>query len=132
MKELRARKEALEASGTPEDLAEAKKLYAEEKAMIGESFYGLSAGAAEVVGMDIRVSGAENLPPDDQPFCIIASHQGYMDVLAIGYALGGRQISYIAKEALKKAPLIGPYIVDIRGIFIPTEESPRAHVAVIN
>jgi|GEM_PF-675795 len=133
IEELRAREAALEASAAPEDRDALKKLYAEEKRRIGDSFYGLSCGVVDTVGMEMHISGGENIPAGEEPFCVIANHQGYMDVLAIGYALGGRQISFIAKDALKKAPLIGPYILGIRGIFIPpVTESPRAHVAVIN
>ncbi len=135
MKEIRGlweREAALEASEAEEDKEAVKALYAEEKKQIGDSFYGLCRGVTEILPMEMHVSGEENIPAGDGPFCVIANHQAYMDVIAIGYALGGRQISYIAKDALKKAPLIGPYIEGIRGIFIPTEESPRAHVAVIN
>ena len=127
---LRRKAEALEEAGESKDSDAVKALYAEEKKLVGDSFYNLSRGVVDTLGMEMHVSGEENIPADE-PFCVIANHQGYMDVIAIGYALGGRQISYIAKDALKKAPLIGPYIKGIRGIFIPTGESKRAHVAVI-
>jgi 1-acyl-sn-glycerol-3-phosphate acyltransferase len=133
IRELQLREEALEGSNEPADAEALKKLYAEEKQKIGESFYGLCEGVVKTLGMDMHITGTENIPAGDDPFCVIANHQGYMDVIAIGYMLGGRQISFIAKQELKKAPLIGKYVAGIRGIFIPpAQENPRAHVAVIN
>ena len=69
-----------------------------------------------IFSLTIDVSGRENLPAG--PFVIIANHQGYADIFGLIRAAGDRQLGFIAKEELRKIPVLGPWIKAIHGIFI--------------
>lgn len=80
---------------------------------------------------DIRyeVTGKENLPKG--PCVFIANHQAYFDIMALLYAVSGKQTGFIAKNEFSKVPLLGKWIHTIRGLFIK-RGNVRESLKVIN
>jgi 1-acyl-sn-glycerol-3-phosphate acyltransferase len=66
--------------------------------------------------IDLDVQGKENLP--EGPCVFIPNHQSYVDVPALMYATGDKQIGFIAKDEFKKVPLLSNWIIAFRGLFI--------------
>ncbi len=50
--------------------------------------------------------------------CVYFNHEGYGDIVVLFKALEGRQIGFIAKDALENVPYFGKWIKAIRGVFI--------------
>lgn len=65
----------------------------------------------------LNVIGEENLP-EHGPVVFISNHQGYADIVAFLAAIKNIQISFVAKDTLRKAPYFGKWIVTTRGVFI--------------
>lgn len=78
----------------------------------------------------IEVTGQENIP--EGPCVFIANHQGYCDAMAMLKAAEGKQVSFIAKDALEKVPLLGDWVIRSRGLLIPTNGDTRESLKVIN
>ena len=78
----------------------------------------------------MEITGQENIPEEACVF--IANHQGYCDVMAMLKATEGKQISFIAKDALKKIPVLHDWIYRARGLMIPTNGDTRESLRVIN
>ena len=63
-------------------------------------------GLQRATGTPLVISGLEKLPPDGQPFVIIANHSSYLDVYALTAALP-RPLNFVAKVELAANPLLG-------------------------
>lgn len=70
----------------------------------------------EKTGACIRVEGREHIPAG--PMVIVANHQSHTDIAILTYALCNTPFGFVAKEELKKLPLFGHLISDVRSVFI--------------
>lgn len=71
----------------------------------------------DIFDLTVNISGKENVP-DNGPCVFISNHEGYGDLVVLFKALEGRQIGFIAKDALENVPYFGKWIKAIRGVFI--------------
>ena len=78
--------------------------------------------------LDIDVIGRNNIP-NDKGCVFISNHQGYLDVVAILYALEDKQAGFIAKAEMRKVPCLGKWIESIGGFFIE-RGNPRSSLRV--
>jgi 1-acyl-sn-glycerol-3-phosphate acyltransferase len=70
-------------------------------------------------GVKIKVSGAENLAPD-QHYVIVSNHRSYIDIL-LGTAALPLQFRWLAKSSLYRIPVIGPAMK--RAGYIPVQRT---------
>ena len=70
---------------------------------------------SEMIGVEITVSGIENLP-ENSPVVYVSNHQGYADIVVLCAVLDTVQFGFIAKNGLEKVPLYGTWIKRIRSI----------------
>lgn len=78
--------------------------------------------------LNIDVVGRDNVP-EDQGCVFISNHQGYLDVVAILYALEDKQSGFIAKAEIRKVPYVGKWIESVGGFFIE-RGNPRSSLRV--
>lgn len=90
---------------------------AKDREVTGHAAYLWAQDVCRRLKLTIKVSGQENLPPDDG-FLIISNHQGYADIIALLIAADQRQIGFIAKDSLEKVPMLGRWIRNIGGLFL--------------
>ena len=102
---------------------------AEEARLIAEVTARWSAYVSKHFDIRYEVIGKENLPED--PCVFIANHQAYFDIMALLYAVSGKQTGFIAKNEFSKVPLLGKWIHTIRGLFIK-RGNVRESLKVIN
>ena len=67
--------------------------------------------------VDLRVTGKGNLP-EKGPVVFAANHQGYADIPMTCAALNKFQFAFVARDDLRRIPLYGKWMSQIRGIFI--------------
>jgi len=80
-------------------------------------------------GSIVEVKGINNLPVDNG-ICFIANHQSLFDIpLLMGWL--DRPVGFVAKEELKKVPVINIWIVAINSVFI-NRDNPRLAIETIN
>ena len=101
----------------------------EEARLIAEVTARWSAYVSKHFDIRYEVIGKENLPED--PCVFIANHQAYFDIMALLYAVSGKQTGFIAKNEFSKVPLLGKWIHTIRGLFIK-RGNVRESLKVIN
>lgn len=87
------------------------------RAYIGEQNSRLMKQVSKDFKLNIQVIGREKVP-EDEGCVFISNHQGYLDVVAILYALGNKQSGFIAKSELRKVPFVGKWIESVGGYFI--------------
>lgn len=78
--------------------------------------------------LDIDVIGRNNIP-EDKGCVFISNHQGYLDVVAILYALEDKQTGFIAKAEMRNVPYVGKWIESVGGFFIE-RGNPRSSLRV--
>lgn len=69
-----------------------------------------------VAGMRLKVRGRENLDPN-KPYFFVANHQSYSDIM-ICFAVTRRALHFIAKDELRKIPLLGVIMKKMGMIFV--------------
>ena len=79
----------------------------------------------DLFDLTVNVSGRENLP-ESGPCVFISNHEGYGDIVVLFKALEGRQIGFIAKDALETVPYFGKWVKAIRGVFIKRGDTREA------
>ena len=84
----------------------------------------------DIFDLEVNVEGRENIPMDE-PCVFICNHEGYGDIFVLFRALAGKQVGYVAKDALKKVPYFGKWIEMVRGVFIQRGD-PRAALKSIS
>ena len=91
-----------------------------------ENEWGMSA--CQMIGLDLRVTGLENVP--DGPVVFVANHQGYCDIVAFAAAMPDKPVGFIAKESLGKIPFYGRWILEVRSVYLPKDD-PRGALRTI-
>jgi 1-acyl-sn-glycerol-3-phosphate acyltransferase len=71
----------------------------------------------KIYDIDLNVSGKENIP-DRGPVVFAANHQGYADIPIACAVFDRFQFAFVAKDNLAKIPFYGPWIKQIRSVFI--------------
>ena len=84
----------------------------EEARLIAEVTARWSAYVSKHFDIKYEVIGKDNLP--EGPCVFIANHQAYFDIMALLYAVSGKQTGFIAKNEFSKVPLLGKWINVIR------------------
>lgn len=79
----------------------------------------------DIFNITVNVEGRENIPMD-QPCVFICNHEGYGDIFVLFRALAGKQVGYVAKDALSKVPYFGKWITMIRGVYIARGDARAA------
>lgn len=82
----------------------------------------------EKTGADIRVTGRENIP--EGPVVFVSNHQSYTDIAIFTWAVDHKQFGFVAKEDLRRLPLFGQWIADVRSVFIKRND-PRESLRAI-
>lgn len=75
-------------------------------------------------GVRVRVSGAENLAPN-QSYVFVANHYSYFDTAAM-FAYTGKKMGVIAKKELKKLPIAGRFMDYVNILAIDRSNAQRA------
>lgn len=101
----------------------------EEARLIAEVTAIWSAYVSKHFDIKYEVIGKDNLP--EGPCVFIANHQAYFDIMALLYAVSGKQTGFIAKNEFSKVPLLGKWINVIRGLFIKRGDV-RESLKIIN
>lgn len=97
--------------------------------LLRSSGRGLSRGLITVMGGRVRIEGASNIPAHTGSVCIISNHQSFFDVpLLVGYV--PIWAGFVAKEELKKAPLLKQWMRAMGCIYIK-RGSARSSIKMI-
>ncbi|MDO4552465.1 MAG: lysophospholipid acyltransferase family protein [Bacillota bacterium] len=95
---------------------------AEEREEIRRVLGVWSGGVNQKVGIEVRASGTENLP--GVPAVFVSNHQSYTDIPVLGQVIAPcQQTGFMAKSSLQKLPLYGPWMADIRSVFIQRDDA---------
>jgi 1-acyl-sn-glycerol-3-phosphate acyltransferase len=103
--------------------------YEEERKQITNATSSWGPRLIEHFDVDLRVEGLDNIP--EEPVLFVSNHQGYADIIAFCAGIKTKQFGFVAKQALGRIPLYGPWIERIRSIFIERDDA-RGAVQVIN
>lgn len=114
----------------PIDNAKAAGDYEEERRLILEATSTFGPKIVEQFGCDLHVYGEENIP-DEGPVVIMLNHQSYADIPIMFAVIRKFQFSFIAKNYLSKAPVVGGWMPRIRSVFIEND-NPREALKAIN
>ncbi len=98
------------------EAAKASGDFEEERRIIAEATGIWVNKVIKILDLNIDVQGQENIP--EGPCVFFSNHQSYADIPIFFKACEGKQIGFIAKDSLAKAPYFGKWIRTIRGIFI--------------
>lgn len=79
----------------------------------------------------IHVSGYENVPKDNK-FVLVSNHQDNFDIMVYLPVFKDHPISFIAKESLFKAPIVGTWIGALGNVPISRFADRAAAEAIIN
>jgi 1-acyl-sn-glycerol-3-phosphate acyltransferase len=75
-------------------------------------------------GSKVNVAGSEHISPDKN-VCFICNHQGYFDIpLLMGWL--DRPVGFIAKQELKKIPVLSGWITAIHSAFLDRSNARKA------
>ena len=102
----------------------------EERAYIREACDNWSDALIKTFGMDVHVTGKENLPKEG-PVVFVSNHQGYADIIVLMNALDTIQFGFVAKDDLIKIPLFGKWILRIRSVSMHRDETKEAVKAIL-
>lgn len=82
----------------------------------------------DTIGLDIHVSGLENIP--EEPCVFISNHSSILDIPIILHT-SKKATGFIAKQELQKIPFLGYWIKNSGSVFLD-RQNPRSAVTSIN
>lgn len=82
----------------------------------------------EMIGIDLEVSGLENIPSETCVF--IGNHSSILDIPILLYTTN-RNLAFISKKEILKAPIIGYWLRQNKSVTLD-RENPRAAIDTIN
>ncbi|MDO4396640.1 MAG: lysophospholipid acyltransferase family protein [Clostridia bacterium] len=97
----------------------------EERALIAKAVKQWIDNVFDIFDVTCNIKGQENIPMD-RPCVFIANHQGYADIIVMLKAAEGKQIGFVAKDALQKLPYFGKWIKALHGVFIQRGDAKAA------
>ena len=112
------------------DSAREAKEYEAERKYIRQACDIWSDTLIKSFGMELHVSGKENLPTEG-PVVFVSNHQGYADIIMQLAALDTIQFGFVAKDDLIKIPLFGKWILRIRSVSMHRDETKEAVKAIL-
>ena len=112
------------------DNARETKEYEAERKYIRQACDIWSDTLIKSFGMELHVSGKENLPTEG-PVVFVSNHQGYADIIMQLAALDTIQFGFVAKDDLIKIPLFGKWILRIRSVSMHRDENKEAVKAIL-
>lgn len=118
-------KELTKYKGLRKKLDEAKnqKDFKKVQDLIKENTFKFSSHIFKHFKLNLNVLGKENII--SEPCLFAPNHQGYADIFTLFYALSEeKQISFIARDDLRKVPFYGKWMEDVGSVFIK-RNSPR-------
>jgi len=77
----------------------------------------------------VIVTGRENIP--NKNFILVSNHQENYDILILKPIFQNHPLSFIAKEALRKLPIFGPWIDYLGNVFISRDADRSAAESII-
>ncbi len=77
----------------------------------------------------VIVTGRENIP--NKNFILVSNHQENYDILILKPIFQDHPLSFIAKEALRKLPIFGPWIDYLGNVFISRDADRSAAESII-
>ena len=94
----------------------------------GRVLYYWSKFTVNIIGIDLEIIGKDNIPKE--PCVFIGNHTSILDIPILAYT-ADRNIGFIAKKELLKAPFIGYWLK--RGCCVALDrDNPREAIRVIN
>lgn len=86
-----------------------------------------------IAGVKIHTYGTENLDSirDEKALFFISNHRGYFDILT-GYSVINRDCSIVAKNSLKKIPIVGYWMEKIECQFLDRNDLRSGAMMVVN
>ena len=118
MEKYRKSIDELRKTATPSELRE----------YIGKHNNALIKQIVNKFNLNINVIGRDKVP-ENKGCVFISNHQGYLDVVAILYALEDKQAGFIAKSEIRKVPFLGKWIESVGGFFIE-RGNPRSSLGI--
>lgn len=85
--------------------------------------------AFRLIGMNVEVSGVENVPKDE-PVIFVSNHQSMLDI-KISLACIPVDFSFISKDSIFRVPLLGTYMAASGHIPIQRTENKRAYETIM-
>lgn len=70
-----------------------------------------------ITGSKIELRGIDNLPPTDEAVLFVGNHRSFFDIL-VTYAYLDRPLGYVAKDSLKKAPILNIWMDFIHCLYL--------------
>ncbi|MBU5595021.1 1-acyl-sn-glycerol-3-phosphate acyltransferase [Amphibacillus sp. MSJ-3] len=118
--------------GSLPKLGQAKKLpddpYSEKAKQIFKTPARVSKKVIKKTKSTVTVTGLERIP--DEPVLFVANHQGLFDILLLlGYL--EKPVGFIAKEEIKKIPIINKWMTELKCVFID-RSNRRSAIKVID
>lgn len=92
------------------------------------SIYLWSKFTINVIGMDIRVKGRENIP--DEPCLFVGNHTSILDIPVIFYSIN-KPVGFIAKKEVLKIPILSYWLSKGKCIALD-RQNPRDAVRMIS
>ena len=99
-----------------------------ERAEIRKAQDAFADALLDRVKIKLNVSSDGDLP--EGPCVFVSNHQSYWDIPIYCAAIRNQQIGFVAKEELRKIPIFGSWIEEIRSVFIIREDA-RASLRAI-
>ena len=118
MEKYRKSIDELRKTATPSELRE----------YIGKHNNALIKQIVNKFNLNINVIGRDKVP-ENKGCVFISNHQGYLDIVAILYALEDKQAGFIAKSEIRKVPFLGKWIESVGGFFIE-RGNPRSSLGI--
>ena len=100
----------------------------EAEKFVQEVAYKWSEYTINTIGIDLEVTGLENIP--DEPCVFIGNHSSILDIPIILYTTN-KKIGFVAKKETLKFPFLG-YWITRSGSVALDRENPRAALQTIN
>jgi len=79
-----------------------------------------------LMGVRLRVTGREHLPPAGRSLVLVANHQSYLDALALIEAIP-RPMRFVAKRELNANPLAGRFLERLGTLFVERFDLQQSH-----
>ena len=84
----------------------------------------------KLLGLRVKIEGLENIPPNE-PVIFVSNHQSFFDI-CIAFGCIPNNFSFISKESVFSAPLIGKFMRSSGHISIKREAGKKAYDTMVD